>query len=184
MFCAGQAGKDSCQGDSGGPITNIDNTTLIGIVSWGEGCALPRKPGVYARIGDAEIHDFITQTASLVPVPTPIPTQPPVTAPTQPPPVATPTRLPSQPPIAGGGQCGAPYPVTLGVNAFNNAPATGLTISTAGTSCSSSGGEEDITISRLLMPCLMVLALFRAPREDRLASDHRAAHDTTLHTQS
>jgi len=114
----------------------------------------------------------------------PTPTQPPVTAPTQPPPVATPTRLPSQPPIAGGGQCGAPYPVTLGVNAFNNAPATGLTISTAGTSCSSSGGEEDITISRLLMPCLMVLALFRAPREDRLASDHRAAHDTTLHTQS
>jgi len=115
MFCAGETGKDSCQGDSGGPITSIDNTTLIGIVSWGTGCAQALKPGVYARIGNPEIHDFITQTASLVPVPTPLPTP-------------APTRV-------GGGTCALPFTLSLGANAFNNAPATGLTISTSGTAC-------------------------------------------------
>ena len=119
MFCAGESGKDSCQGDSGGPITNNDNTTLIGIVSWGEGCALALKPGVYTRVGNTEIHDFITQTASLVPTVTPPPTQ-------------APTR---QPTVLGQGQCGFPYTLLVGANSFNNAPASGLTISTSGTSC-------------------------------------------------
>ncbi|XP_070164850.1 trypsin-10 [Polyergus mexicanus] len=50
MFCAGylEGGKDSCQGDSGGGM--VCNGILTGIVSGGEGCALPRLPGVYADI--------------------------------------------------------------------------------------------------------------------------------------
>lgn len=52
MFCAGvpQGGKDSCQGDSGGPVTNKDGA-VVGIVSWGAGCAEKGYPGVYTRLG-------------------------------------------------------------------------------------------------------------------------------------
>ena len=55
MICAGDSngGEDSCQGDSGGPLimTNSNGEyELIGIVSWGYGCADAGYPGVYSRI--------------------------------------------------------------------------------------------------------------------------------------
>ncbi|KAH6931702.1 hypothetical protein HPB50_027248 [Hyalomma asiaticum] len=65
FICAGLAkgGKDSCEGDSGGPLVLKDPKTgqwsLIGIISWGIGCALPNQPGVYTRI--THFADWIRQ---------------------------------------------------------------------------------------------------------------------------
>lgn len=50
MLCCGSesGGIDTCQGDSGGPI--VFNNKLVGIVSFGIGCARPNFPGVYTRV--------------------------------------------------------------------------------------------------------------------------------------
>ncbi|KAF0724039.1 hypothetical protein Ae201684_017205 [Aphanomyces euteiches] len=63
-FCAGGVkGKDSCQGDSGGPIvvTEVKDEFVVGVVSWGYGCGEDKKPGVYVRLSDPEVRNFIQQ---------------------------------------------------------------------------------------------------------------------------
>jgi trypsin len=58
MICAAVSGggKDACQGDSGGPLVAGDS--LVGLVSWGVGCAEARYPGVYSNV--AALRGFIT----------------------------------------------------------------------------------------------------------------------------
>nr|XP_035952811.1 transmembrane protease serine 11D isoform X2 [Halichoerus grypus] len=64
MLCAGlpQGGVDACRGDSGGPLVQQDSRRLwflVGIVSWGDQCGLPDKPGVYTRV--TAYRDWITK---------------------------------------------------------------------------------------------------------------------------
>lgn len=64
--CAGEfhGTEDSCQGDSGGPLMVPDTAgswVQMGVVSWGNGCAVPTQYGIYARVGDQTLYDWIQQ---------------------------------------------------------------------------------------------------------------------------
>jgi secreted trypsin-like serine protease len=55
MLCAGRlrGGRDTCDGDSGGPLVvpqPFDKPVLVGVTSWGPGCAWPGTYGVYTRV--------------------------------------------------------------------------------------------------------------------------------------
>ncbi|XP_039966421.1 trypsin-4-like [Bactrocera tryoni] len=57
MFCAAARNTDACQGDSGGPIQS--SNILIGVVSWGVGCADPHYPGIYTRLSYSAVRIWI-----------------------------------------------------------------------------------------------------------------------------
>jgi trypsin len=61
QICAGypEGQKDTCQGDSGGPlfVYKDNKQVLVGLTSYGIGCALPKYPGVYARV--SALRDWI-----------------------------------------------------------------------------------------------------------------------------
>lgn len=54
-------GKDACQGDSGGPLQRLDDGVLIGVVSFGVGCAKADFPGIYARV--SSVRKWIREVA-------------------------------------------------------------------------------------------------------------------------
>ncbi|XP_071953174.1 uncharacterized protein [Antedon mediterranea] len=55
QICAGEleGGVDTCQGDSGGPLVCLgsdDKWYLVGATSFGYGCAIRFRPGIYTRV--------------------------------------------------------------------------------------------------------------------------------------
>jgi len=112
-ICAGvpNGGRDACKGDSGGPLVDRD-FRLVGITSFGVGCARQEYPGVYTRV--STFAEWIEQkscelspdctgptpnpTLRPTPNPTPSPTNPPTNIPTPVPTTPNPTNAPTQAP--------------------------------------------------------------------------------------
>lgn len=120
QVCAGYLNGtvDSCQNDSGGPLMVLDDATrawkLLGIVSFGEGCALPGRPGVYAWVNSPTIRPFIDGEAAKDTTP---PTADPPsnvgpTAPTLDADDKTPPRIGKVRLTAGGGRLSARFSVS------------------------------------------------------------------------
>lgn len=64
MLCVGteEGGKDACQGDSGGPVVN-EKSILVGVVSFGIGCARAEYPGIVSNI--VKVRDWISNITGL-----------------------------------------------------------------------------------------------------------------------
>jgi secreted trypsin-like serine protease len=60
-----QGGVDTCQGDSGGPLLVPSGSVmrLVGDTSYGAGCAEPGYPGIYGRVADTTLREWIASVA-------------------------------------------------------------------------------------------------------------------------
>src|SRR4051812_7784459 len=61
-----KGGVDTCQGDSGGPLLVPGPNgvfRLAGDTSYGEGCAEPHFPGIYGRVADTTLREWIRSVA-------------------------------------------------------------------------------------------------------------------------
>ena len=71
MLCAGRTNLDTCQGDSGGPLffkAVGPGYIQVGITSWGIGCGATGFPGVYTRLSNRGVGNFILSATGGVPV--------------------------------------------------------------------------------------------------------------------
>jgi hypothetical protein len=69
MVCAGGEATDTCGGDSGGPLMVSDGAfpVLAALTSWGaDPCADPGAPGVYTRLGDADLNAWVRARVPMV----------------------------------------------------------------------------------------------------------------------
>lgn len=115
---------DACQGDSGGPMIMVDDDgedVLVGVTSWGYGCAVNGYPGVYSSTAKALhwIHDMICQHTSdpenwCKEIPTEAPTEALTASPT-----AKPTSAPTEAPTL--------TPITLPTSSEKESPVAVLT---------------------------------------------------------
>ena len=121
MLCAGlkEGGKDACQGDSGGPLVASDPgmenaMSLIGVVSWGFGCAGVDALGIYAEV--SHFTDWLNQQMPDLVTCAPFAggwnnTSGSTVAPTPPPPTPSPAPTPAPTPSPTGscGNCVFPF---------------------------------------------------------------------------